>query len=295
MPVLAQHISDLTDRVHELCELSGLHPDDLRNYFTSDPLSPEGREAKQKVKELAEGFFGSVDARRALVLEPARILAQHKMAEILLVWGSDRPEEYAGSGIPQEEYDRLAQIEYDIRRGTDRESIGLRRMMQERSIEAVRISGWLGDLISRDKGLRLDMIPCAYIRESRYRPAIQIVFSNRLRSIDASWWKSIERAVRIVQSFPGLRGPRIVEELMLHRWADLMVEEAVHWARKDPSTDRCAAELINELARMTQSYRITKHISQELAQGVQYVVDSAWSLIAPFTMLQAAIKELSGA
>lgn len=293
MPVLAQRIADLTERIYELSELSGISPDELRAYFTSDPLSPEGRAAQKKVKELAEGFLGDMNVRRALVLEPARIYAEYKMTELLLSWGSEKPEEYARNGIPQEEYDRLAAIEEEARRKTDPESVGFTRVIQEKSIVAIRLSGWLGDLIQRDKGLTLEGAVCSFIRESKYRPAIQIVFTNRFRTMDQSWWASIERARRIIQLFPELRGPRMVEEYIVSRLADAMVEEARRFAERDPSTERCVVELITELARMTESYRLTRQLFSELGQSIQNVVDTSWNLLGPLAMLQAAIKALN--
>lgn len=293
MPILSQHIATLNDRVRELASLAGLDPADLTDYFTSDPSSPEGRRAKEKVHSLAEGFMASIPARRAMVLEPSRILSQHILSESLLIWGSEKPEDYARNGLPQDEYQRLVGVEQNAFLGRTPQDKGLSRSLHERSIQILQFSGWLVDLIQKEKALSIDSLACAALAHSRMKPAIQIIFANRIRTVDDIWWTSMERARRILRNLPSPRGPRIVQEIALNQWADLMVQEAVRWSREDPNSGHCAAELINEVARMTQVYRVTKHITTEAHRGLQRAVDAAWGVVAPFAAAQSAIQALS--
>lgn len=293
VPILSQHIATLNDRIRELASLAGLDPADLTDYFTSDPSTPEGRRAREKVHSLSEGFMASIPARRAMVLEPSRILSQHILSEALLVWGSEKPEDYARDGLPQDEYQRLVRREHEAFLGRSPQDRGRAKSLHERSIQILQFSGWLVDLIQKEKALSIDSLACAALAHSRMRPAIQIIFANRIRSVDDLWWTSMERARRILRNLPPPRGPRIVQEIALNQWADLMVDEAVRWSREDPDSSHCAAELINEMARMTQVYRVTKHLTSEAHQGLQRAIDTAWEVVAPFAAAQSAIRALS--
>lgn len=294
VPVLSQHIATLNDRIRELANLAGLDPADLTDYFTSDPSSPEGRRAKEKVHSLAEGFMGSIPARRAMVLEPSRILAQHILSESLLVWGSEKPEEHAQGGLPQNEYERLVNFEKEVFLGRAPEHRGLANSLRERSIRILQFSGWLVDLIEKEASLDLETLSCVGLNLHRMNPAVQVIFfGHMIRNVDDIWWAITDRVKRIIRNLTPIRGPMLVQELAINRWADEIVNEAVRMSRENPDSGPCSAALINEVARMTQAYRVAKHLSTEAHKGLQNAVDEMWEVVSPFSIAQSVLRSFS--
>lgn len=287
----SQRIDELTQRIGELLDSTDASHQLVTDYYTTDPLSEEGRKARQEIRAIAGGFRGDPNVRRALILEPMRLLAQQNITSALQVWGCDDPEQYGRTGLPQELFDRLAANEQTLVESTAHEAHGRLARIDMWSKRLSGLVNLIGDIQRKELSLEsFDHVIPNF--SSTIRNQIKVVVGQRMREIESAYWDALRRARQAVWSVPKLVGPAAIRENAVYEWADELVKAAEAWVEENPDAEAYAAEIVHCLGVLVKSQRRIWDVANEADQAVATMLNHALDAMDPFLRLQGLIASL---
>lgn len=283
---ISQHIAGLTERIGGLLQNTAVSHDTITDFYTEDPLSEKGRMARREIEAAAGGFRGDPNLRRALILEPMRIVAQDAMTGALQVWGCDDPEYYGRTGLPQDLYQQLAENELTLAERSWYEYSGRLQRIDQWAKRLHNLASLIQEIQNGELSLEsLDTVSPGLV--DQFRNQIRLIIGQRMRAVDQIYWESLRRVQMSLASVPRLAGPAAIRENLVYEWADKLVQAAEKWVEEIPEAEPHAAEIVYALGWLVKEQRRLWSTVTEADQAIATVLGHALDAMKPFLRLQA--------